>query len=353
MKDDIFAFIIGEEQTRFNVHISALKSISRPLGVMMTNGKMEESIRRESFLSDVEADTFSMLVEYAYKGLCSIIMRGCMDQAHEGPSFEEFRCHKCGLHISKKAKASMRQYPFCGTGCRQVHSQVRDHIKSCNSGRTSCNDSSSHDTLFHCVVDGTEISPVRTYNNIIHCYACLNDGDIMAIYPRYKPDGYDGSKTSTKCSMKFSSKQYECSSISHEDLQSLVKRRVAEDQNTRCIDTPIAQHAKLYVLASKYLVADIPEICLFKLHAKLLTFEISQESITELVELVLYTYENTSDDGSIMDGTGDKLRGLVIEYVVDRAGDIMQYEEARYQMMVGAEGAPGVDFLTLFFGKKE
>lgn len=100
------------------------------------------------------------------------------------------------------------------------------------------------------------------------------------------------------------------------------------------------------------MVSDLPEICLHKLHALLKVFKINDISINKLTELVLYVYGNTSDKGNILDGTGDPMRDLVIQYIADRARDILRYENFRQQAILGAGGAPSADLMAVTYGQK-
>lgn len=69
----------------------------------------------------------------------------------------------------------------------------------------------------------------------------------------------------------------------------------------------------------------MPEICLHKLHALLKVFEINDASIDKLIELIIYIYENISDEGDILDDIADEIRDLIIRYIIDRAKDVLRY----------------------------
>ena len=107
----------------------------------------------------------------------------------------------------------------------------------------------------------------------------------------------------------------------------------------------LLQHAKLYVLATKYMVNDLPEISLHKLHRNIVKFKVEDESIDNIIDLVLYTYTNTSDEGDILKGTADKLRDLVMAYVTWKQKELTEYEALR--QMLGAGGAHTVDYIAL------
>lgn len=326
----------------------------------MTNGRMEESIKKEAVLSDVDPTTFGMLVEYAYRGRCSVIsIPSTSSQRWPATVFRatilptNFRCHICSQCVSRDHK-NHSQYPFCSTHCRQKYCAMRAHMNTCNyipgSVFMGYCESKHHNTPLFCVKDGSSFLYSRDAPDKVICSERHSTAEAKD-YPPYRPELYYDADTSIRCTVAFSSRKYSCSKLSHENLRDLIRQSPANITQATAIDNPILQLAKLYVLAARYMVQDLPEICLHTLHARLLIFEISKSSINELIELILYTYENTSEVGSILDDTGDKLRNLVIRYAVDRAKDVMQYEEFRTQGMLGAGGAPSADFMAVTYGK--
>lgn len=69
-------------------------------------------------------------------------------------------------------------------------------------------------------------------------------------------------------------------------------------------------HAKLYILADKYLVDELKELILHKLRSTLQAFELHNTRVVDIVELARFVYSNY--DGLV------ELRTLVVEYVVLR-----------------------------------
>ena len=95
VKGDIFTFFVGAEKVRYRVHAEALKAISEPLGYTMTNGHMEESMKSEAILPEVEREIFEQLVKFTYPGLC-----GALDGLVGGPAKSpllKYTCHNCGV----------------------------------------------------------------------------------------------------------------------------------------------------------------------------------------------------------------------------------------------------------------
>ncbi|KAK2024482.1 hypothetical protein LX32DRAFT_97518 [Colletotrichum zoysiae] len=69
--DDIFQsriikFIVGKDQAEFNVHEDVIAKISDPLRALVTNG-MRESIEGKVVWEDVDMDTFTKLLQFAYE----------------------------------------------------------------------------------------------------------------------------------------------------------------------------------------------------------------------------------------------------------------------------------------------
>lgn len=89
--------------------------------------------------------------------------------------------------------------------------------------------------------------------------------------------------------------------------------RVNED---RCEDfTEVyLSHAKLYVLADKYDIPELRQLCLHYLHATLITFNLYPDSIEDIINLVKYAFKNTVER--------DKLRNLLVQYCACCTKDI-------------------------------
>jgi hypothetical protein len=81
--------------------------------------------------------------------------------------------------------------------------------------------------------------------------------------------------------------------------------------------TPVfLAHARLYVLAEKYLIEPLKELTLYKLHKTLLSFSLYLSRVNEILELARYVFCNEYTPDITGDGKGDELRRLVVEYIV-------------------------------------
>jgi hypothetical protein len=71
-------------------------------------------------------------------------------------------------------------------------------------------------------------------------------------------------------------------------------------------------HARLYVFSDRYCIEPLQELALQKLLLTLSTFTLFNERVSDIVELVQYTYAHTMEHEEGI----DKLRSLVMDYVV-------------------------------------
>lgn len=321
MNDDIFSFIVGREEECFKVHVSALSAISGPLAYMMTNNAMEESTKKEATLKSTKPQVFAQLVKFAYMGLC-----GIADSVAKLPLFnipKDFQCHRCRQY------GSALMYPFCSETCREELVSMMEY--------------GDPEFVFWCVARGC--SRTLTYRTYVDLTCSNHDHEL---YPTVSRDFQPISETpESACRLSFVDRQYACESMSYTVLKEHIQAHLIE-ASPMC---PLVQHAELYVCAQEYMVRDLREICLHKLHHNLVWFEIDDESVEEIVDLVIYIYENTADEGNVLDGTADKLRDLVMAFVVDQARLLTKYDS--FSQMIGAGGAHTTDFFKLTYQQKE
>ena len=70
-------------------------------------------------------------------------------------------------------------------------------------------------------------------------------------------------------------------------------------------------HARLYVFSDRYGIEPLLELTQQKLRLTLSTFNLFDERVSDIIELVRYTYEHTMEHEEGI----DKLRSLVMDYV--------------------------------------
>ena len=61
-----FKFVVGPERTEFMIHSKLLERLSQPLHNLMNNGTMTESREHVACLKDIDTQTFSDFVDFAY-----------------------------------------------------------------------------------------------------------------------------------------------------------------------------------------------------------------------------------------------------------------------------------------------
>lgn len=195
-----------------------------------------------------------------------------------------------------------------------------------------------------CIVHGchADVRLDRHHLDQLICEYHITNGEGKK-YPKY--DIEQEESQANRQGTGFCARRYGCPdlSLSHELLDEHIDRHLTTDSQ----GSGLFEYAKLYVLADKYMVKNLQAITLHKLHRNLAAYKIHDEAIDEVIDLVLYTYTNTSEGGNILDGTADKLRDLVIAYVVDRASDLLKYES--FRAMLAAGGAQTADFMALTF----
>lgn len=303
VSDYIFTFVVGKERKVFNVHCSLFDSISEPLTYMMKNDKMKESLDKRATIDDVEPIIFSLLVQFAYlkwSSGSSVIGNSTSGtpkkrldnswadalQYLSPQRATAYRCHWCKINNHM----SQGQFPFCNDICR-AH-----HLRNCN----------PVPNVGACVVCGT--TWLLDSSGRLFCNKHL-DKQTTDKYPMPKFTVFGSTTSTARPTWK-------------EPMEPMPR---PENRNVLAEYTTL-QCAKLYVLANRYLVTELADICLRQVRQNLVSFEINATSISEVMELVGYTYENTSQEGDVLNGTADKLRSLVLSYVVDNARHLMVYD---------------------------
>ena len=98
-------------------------------------------------------------------------------------------------------------------------------------------------------------------------------------------------------------------------------------------------HARLYVFSDLYQIEPLQQLARQKLRLTLSRFFLFEERVSDVVELIKYTYQNTMDHESGL----DKLRSLVIDYVVCHIETIAKDKD--FQKMLQDSGALANDLI--------
>jgi hypothetical protein len=100
-------------------------------------------------------------------------------------------------------------------------------------------------------------------------------------------------------------------------------------------------HAKLYVLADKYLVENLRALCLHKLHKTLVEFTLYQKRVNDVLALVEYVFSDKTQATS-----EEPLRALVLEYIVLQIHNIGGLDQ--FASLLGQNGAFAREFWRLY-----
>ena len=103
-------------------------------------------------------------------------------------------------------------------------------------------------------------------------------------------------------------------------------------------------HARLYVLADRYLMLPLKSLALHKLHRTLLNFKMYASRIGDIVELARYAYSSGHTCERSEHGAIDELREIVVEYIIR---EIEVIGGSKGLLALVEEGGP---FVTDFWG---
>lgn len=289
---------------------------------MMTNGKMEESIKGEAVLTDVEPQVFEQLVKFAYFGLCGM-SDGVVAKAIENVfQVERYSCHNCSA-------TSRSNYPFCFTNCREKY-----EAKVAEWRRRPYDD--RRQFLVYCVVPDCTTRFDKPSEDQLLCSSHDRE-DYRAKYVKIGAQN--------QCLPNFRALNYAVGGLSHENITILLESH----KDAPSCDLHLIHHAKLYVAASRYLVQDLPNISLHKLQRHLANLQLDDNTVGDVLDLMTFTYSHTEKGGDILIQKTDKLRELVMKYIVDQSEKFMMFPGFRAVLSAGGEHT--ADFIALKFHK--
>jgi hypothetical protein len=99
-------------------------------------------------------------------------------------------------------------------------------------------------------------------------------------------------------------------------------------------------HARLYNFCCRYDCNALMPLCLQKLRVALSRFQLHQERVQDIVNLIGYVYHHSTED----DRNFDKLKGLVIDYVVCHLESITKHTD--FLHLLQEEGPLAKDLMT-------
>ena len=327
---------------------------------MMTNGQMEESIKQEAVLEDVDPRAFTQLVKFAYQGVYGVldgVSLQALAQTMAQTVPTQFICTRCGC------SGNSSFYPFCSSGCQSLYrDQKKDRKRYGRMHEYSC---VKYQCIRHFNLDRN--------NEHVLCDFHRQDRKLVQQYPNIEISSDVSSPTvnpvtgmivpasSTAFQLPnnghFLSLRYEAAGLSHDQLNELYSQHASRSSSSDTKSKPHAHHSKdsfgqpqvlaqTYILANKYLVDDLPEICLHKLQRHLANHEPDTfVAITAIIDLVQMVYSNTSAEGDILTGDCDQLRLLVMTYVCDQSEELLD-SKSTADVLAGG-GQPTSDFMRI------
>lgn len=132
--------------------------------------------------------------------------------------------------------------------------------------------------------------------------------------------------------------KYDAENMDHDKLRKHLSQIQPPDEPSN----EVASHARLYIFAHRFMIAPLQKLCLHKLHRDLTSLKLDETIVSELIELLQFTYQNTSSDAKIGSGhteagVGKELRSLVITYAACKAEKLVKYKEFKAMLTEGGE----------------
>ncbi|KAJ4413045.1 hypothetical protein N0V91_000019 [Didymella pomorum] len=290
IQSGMFTFLVGEEKRPFVVHSKAIAGTS-PVFDRLVNGGLKESQDRVAEIEDIDPETFTRFLEYAYR----------------------------------------RDYTVPFSLCAPMTSNATSN------GRNGFGASSRTVT---CDAFGLEnFGPSNREGSSWNSNSAPSDFGAMAYMASASPVPSDKKTRKLERLQRtaFNNRQYiqpgqDASSLLRAGFEPYPNSSPAQDF------TPVfLAHARLYTLADIRMVYPLRDLALQKLHRTLVSFKLHPERLGDVVELARYAYENGEDRSD--DGRIDPLRELVVNYVAREMKVLGKHAEFRNLMDGGGEFA--------------
>lgn len=309
---------------------------------MMTNGSMQESLTNRAILDTVEPDVFSLLAEYAYTGWYTDpgpsalwntrISLAATDENDQGG----YCCKACGTTISPSGR--LKLFP-------NLTVSPPPEVSRCNRCATRV-EASGKIALFPIHKTGqvelarlseeynSGISPIGVSCNCKNCRFTAARNGILKLQRNAQTDG------NVQDEAAFLKRQYPANGMSHIELTNYFNQHF----NLFKTFKKLSLHAKLFVLADMYLIEPLKALCLHRLHRDLRVTEPRGQAVPEFVDLLTYSYNNTSgSDVKNQPASGSDLRDLIMAYASANAKRLTKHSE--FKSVLASGGDWTADFL--------
>ena len=260
---ETFAFIVGNDKKRINVHSEAISRLSPSLKMLIT-GSMSEQHTKTVEWDDIEVEDFIRFCQFAYSG----------DYSPPEPELEH--CDERTEHVGNSENL---------VGISQSNTVVAHKVTI----ETLADD----EDRFHW---GSSSSKKKKKKIVTD------------------PWGEEPPESEISKLAKLR-KSFQSGTYGNDLIWGTTKIQVATNSDPRQnFTTVFLSHAQLYVIGDKYDIEDLSSLALYRLHKTLSVFSLYDNRIEDVLQLVRYAYQNTRQE--------DRLRGLVTKYITTEVDTI-------------------------------
>ncbi|KAH6620345.1 hypothetical protein C7974DRAFT_231870 [Boeremia exigua] len=299
VQSDMFTFYVGEERKPFVAHSEAVAATSQVFDTLV-NGGMSEAQTRSAELKDVDPETFTRFLEYAYR------------HDYASPSCPEATSpHENGAKSSAAFVSPSQTSGFGASDFNPAQHPTRPSFGFGSSGLDSGWGNSRSAPSDYGAVPSTK-TPIKH------------------------------SKARAHTRSSFSKRDYPCPIY---DVSASPSTTVDDDPMSPSLGFAPAflAHARLYTFADMRMVYPLKKLALHKLHKALVGFEPHVDRLGDVVELARYAYEHGEDRSE--DGKIDAMREMVLEYIVCHMKSMSADTELR--SLMDGEGELAGDFWNI------
>lgn len=284
IKSDLFTFRIGEEETVFVVHSHAVAATSDPFKALV-NGTLAEATHRCATIREIRPDDFLRFIEYAYRRDYTI-PPWTPNESSEMPDEDLSDPLVAPESPEVLAPNETQPWPEPEPEPEPVDNRgfpVANTWGSATGGKKSKKKSLSNSQKLRAV-----------FQNLNYAAEGLLSSELFQHSTPYGNGDAD------------------------QDFTSI-----------------LLAYARMYTLAETYLVNPLKTLALHKLHQTLCQFQLYDRRVKDIVGLCRYACHNGYDRAE--DGTLDRLRSLVVEYIAIEVASFQTHELFLNLMEEGGE----------------
>ena len=291
------------------MHSALVKALSEPLRALISNGTRKESKDKIVVLDDIDVETFSLFAEYCYTGNYRV-----------DPKSKAAPQAASGIISAPKQGA---KFPFGSPYCACPNDGGRKCM-SCRREKSQTSLGPSTTLLFGQPYCSCPNDPALT---------CVSCGKEVQRVDR-TPAAIDSSALWTT----FKSGRFGALNLDPDKPRQRLYSHLLSDEPSAAV----TQHAKLYVMADRYLLRPLKDLTLYKLHRDLLVYTIdSNNDAEEIAKLLRLSYDGTPEVS--------ELRDLVVTFAAARAERLVKRDAFKSFLEDGGEAV--VDFTCRVSGR--